>query len=403
MSRALAGEGAIIGGRFPPGILSLNSSETHNAFLDRLHERVPRASLTLGMVLLCAGVFCIEMALARAFWNIPSSILIPLGGNFAPLVQHGQPWRLLTALFLHGGLLHLGFNMWALYQAGQVVERLFGRLGFGLIYLGAGLLGSLASLWWHPGVVGVGASGAIFGVYGAALAYLLVLRSHLLASVFQEMRTAVVGFIGYSLVMGFAVPGIDNAAHLGGLLGGCVLGAGLATPLTSARPVRWGRPRNWLALVLSLGLGLGLWGQTPELPEPRLQARQQDAFERVLLRFSQVEPALLQEQQQVVMALREHRLSDGAALERLEQDLLPEWERQVTQLSWAQPSPERAWEQQELIRYASARRDAVKALAQAVQTHDTAWIDQANALQAQAEQILLQIRLQASAARARKS
>ncbi len=87
----------------------------------------------------------------------------------------------------------------------------------------------------------------------------------------------------------------------------------------------------------------------------------------------------------MVMALREHSLSDGAALERLEQDLLPEWERQVTQLSWAQP-PAGAWEQRGLAtRYASARRDAVKALAQAVQTHDTAWIDQANALQAQAE------------------
>jgi rhomboid protease GluP len=215
------------------------------------------------------------------------------------------------------------------------------------------------------------------------------------------MWAAVLGFIAYSLVMGFALPGIDNAAHLGGLAGGFLLGAGFAIPLGTHGRVGWRRVRQLTMLVLSAGLGLALWWQAPPMPEPRLQARQMAVFDDVLMRFSQAEPALLQEQQSLVQALRARQVSEGRALDVLERELIPAWERQIMQLSWAQPLPERQWEQQELIRYATARRDALHALVQAIQTRDGVWVERTNALQAQAEQILVQIRLRASLARSR--
>jgi rhomboid protease GluP len=97
---------------------------------------VRRADVTLALVIINAIIFALLVAMSRNAMQIPSDLLIRAGGNFAPLVQKGELWRLFSALFLHGGLLHVGLNMFALYQAGQVVERLFGRLGFLVIYVG---------------------------------------------------------------------------------------------------------------------------------------------------------------------------------------------------------------------------------------------------------------------------
>ena len=136
----------------------------YDTFINVLFSRVETAAVTRALVVANAVIFALLALACMSPLLIPSELLIRVGGNFAPLVQKDQPWRLLTALFLHGGLLHVGLNMLALYQAGQVVERLYGRLGFAVLYLVAGLLGNLASLWWKPGPVSVGASGAIFGV-----------------------------------------------------------------------------------------------------------------------------------------------------------------------------------------------------------------------------------------------
>ena len=148
--------------------------------------------------------------------QVGSPVLLKLGANHAPLVMQGEAWRLVAAMFLHGGLLHIGLNMFALYQAGQIVERLFGAGGFLLLYLGAGIAGNVASMWWNPQAVSVGASGAVFGVYGALLAYLRAQPGSMPMSVFNQIRSSTLAFIGYSLFAGVALPGIDNGAHVGG-------------------------------------------------------------------------------------------------------------------------------------------------------------------------------------------
>jgi membrane associated rhomboid family serine protease len=132
-------------------------------------------------------------------------------------VAHGDWWRLITAAFLHYGPIHLGFNMFFLYWIGTPVERYLGRARFLLVYLVSGLAGSAGALVLNPGAVTVGASGAIFGILGAALV-LERQRSYVLGG-------SAMGLIIINLALGFTLSNISIGGHIGGLLGGaaCML------------------------------------------------------------------------------------------------------------------------------------------------------------------------------------
>lgn len=358
-----------------------------------MFTRIPRADVTRALVGINVLVFVGLAVLSMSPLQIPAELLIRAGGNFALRVQGGEVWRLLTALFLHGGLLHVGLNMLALYQAGQVVERLFGRIGFAVIYLAAGLLGNLASLWWRQGPVSVGASGAIFGVYGALLAYLMIQRGSVPGEVFREMRSGTLGFLGYSLFAGFSIAGIDNAAHLGGLLGGLILGAALAEPVVRPQPVRWMGPRAVGGILLTVAVAVALWQTAPDVART---VETDMAYQQTVQRFALEDQELLREQGLLVDAVRLRRTSEVMALDALERDFIPRWERQIVQLSWRPAPPRSEWQRQELIQYATARRDALKALVQALQSRDAEWIERSRALQVRADSILLQMRLRES-------
>jgi membrane associated rhomboid family serine protease len=196
------------------------------AFSNQLLEVTPNTPVTYGLV----AINCVMFVVAGVL--VPhSEILVRLGSDFTPLTIGGEWWRLPTSTFLHLGIVHLGFNMWALYANGPLAERIFGNVRFLVIYLFAGLTGSLASFLWHPVVNGAGASGAIFGVFGAMLAFFVRKPHGLPLSVLRAHRTSVIGFVAYNLVNGARFQGIDNAAHLGGLVGGFALGLLLTRPL----------------------------------------------------------------------------------------------------------------------------------------------------------------------------
>jgi len=170
--------------------------------------------------------------LAGAGFFVPNAeVLQAWGTNIGPLTTGGQWWRLVTSMFLHFGVFHLALNMWALYVGGRLAERLFGSRAFALLYFASGLAGSLSSLLWNPAVNSAGASGAIFGVYGAMLAFFLRKHSAIPASIISQQRWSGVAFIGFNLMNGFSHAGIDNAAHIGGLGVGFVMGLVLARPL----------------------------------------------------------------------------------------------------------------------------------------------------------------------------
>jgi rhomboid protease GluP len=96
---------------------------------------------------------------------------VAFGADFGPLTLNGQWWRLLTSMFVHFGIIHIGLNMWCLWYLGRAAEQLMGRLCYVLAYFVTGIFASIASVFWHPMAAGAGASGAIFGMAGVLVSY----------------------------------------------------------------------------------------------------------------------------------------------------------------------------------------------------------------------------------------
>jgi rhomboid protease GluP len=190
-------------------------------------------------------------------------LLLTLGAKVNDLIRAGQYWRLVTPIFLHAGLLHIGFNLYALFIIGPPVEARFGPRRFLFLYFFSGVSGVLASMAFSPDI-SVGASGAIFGLIGA---YAVFLYQH--RQVFGEpgrrLLLNLVFIAAVNLLIGLA-PGIDDWGHLGGLAGGSLLA--LATgPLTeiawdpqTGQPVVRDRRTSSSVWIRSLLFVLGLLG-----------------------------------------------------------------------------------------------------------------------------------------------
>jgi len=169
--------------------------------------------------------FALEMLLGGSSNNLT---LVTMGAQVNALVAAGQSWRLLTAMFLHIGLMHLAFNAWALYVLGLPLETNYGSVRFAVIYLVSGLAGGVLYFILGPsGVLSAGASGAIFGIVGAELAYVLLNR-RLFGKMGRQRLMNLLFLLGINLVFGFTVTGINNIAHIGGFIGGLLLGLALA-------------------------------------------------------------------------------------------------------------------------------------------------------------------------------
>jgi membrane associated rhomboid family serine protease len=182
-------------------------------------------SVTRALMIINIGVFVFEFVRggSASLMNGPSGQrLFDLGALDPIATAHGQYWRLFTAMFLHANLLHIAFNMWALYILGGPIESWFGRRRFVAIYFVSGFLASVTSFVFGPvQELGVGASGAIFGLLGAWLVYNYRRRSNPLA--YANVRWAVT-LIVINLVFSFSFQGIDWRAHVGGLVAGAATG-----------------------------------------------------------------------------------------------------------------------------------------------------------------------------------
>jgi rhomboid protease GluP len=150
-------------------------------------------------------------------------LFLSWGANFGPLTLNGQWWRLVSSSFLHGGPLHLIFNMWFLWKLGNYAERVYGNWTFLVIYILSGVGGGLMSLLWHPNLVSLGASGAIFGVAGGLLTFVYRERLRLQKELTGDELIGILVFLGYNFVGGFWESGIDNAGHIGGLIVGSLI------------------------------------------------------------------------------------------------------------------------------------------------------------------------------------
>ena len=164
--------------------------------------------------------------------------LLPWGANWGPLSLANQPWRMLASNYIHVGILHIALNMWCLWNLGMLAERVFDGWAYVLIYTACGIAGSLAGLALHPLVTAAGASGAIFGLAGALIAALYLGHLGIPRQALRGTIKSLVMFAIYNLAFGAAIPGIDNSAHIGGLVAGLALGAILARHLAQPAAAR---------------------------------------------------------------------------------------------------------------------------------------------------------------------
>ena len=153
-----------------------------------------------------------------------------LFASYGPFVKMGDYYRLLTAAFLHANIAHLIFNMYALWIIGMQLESFIGRWRYLVVYLFSAITGSLLSVIITPDAVSVGASGAIFGLLGA----LLYFGYHYRVYLGTVIKSQIIPLIVINLLLGFMVPGIDNAAHIGGLIGGALIMIGVGVKYKSS-------------------------------------------------------------------------------------------------------------------------------------------------------------------------
>jgi len=223
---------------------------------------VPSEGFVVTPVILYLNILVfVLMVLGGASILMPDTqILIDWGANFRPMTLDGEPWRLLTCCFIHIGILHLLMNMYALIYISLLLEPQLGSFRFGAAYLLAGIGGSTLSLYWHDLTVSAGASGAIFGLYGVFLA---MLTTNLIERNARRQLLVSIGiFVSYNLMNGMK-GGIDNAAHIGGLISGLLFG--YASYFSLSRPS--GKRLAYLTLgiptVLVLFTATLIYRQTP--------------------------------------------------------------------------------------------------------------------------------------------
>jgi rhomboid protease GluP len=216
-------------------------------FLDKIASR---RQLYMYIILL-DSIILLAFYVAQTFFGIGESAYLLFGAQYGPLVDQGEWWRIVTAMFMHGGFLHLAFNMYALYILGSYAEGIYGTYRFLSYFILTGIVGNIATHFFYHDSMSVGASGAIFGLVGV-----------LFASGFRKdtpfflkpiTGSALLPMIILNVALGF-IPGsgINNAAHIGGLLSGMLLGYTL--PVYSS----YRSERFWKAIAILLLMLVGV-------------------------------------------------------------------------------------------------------------------------------------------------
>jgi rhomboid protease GluP len=185
---------------------------------------IKQYTLTYGLIAASSIVYLFSAFFSHDLVDMDMQTLVNMGALFGPLtVLKGEWWRLLSAMFLHGGMTHLMMNMVSLYLVGRGAEMYFDTKSYLSIYFFSGIIGGLVSLYMHPVSVGVGASGAIFGIFGALAGFFLAHRERIASYSKAFMKDfSVIIFI--NLIIGLSIPSIDVSAHIGGLIIGFVGG-----------------------------------------------------------------------------------------------------------------------------------------------------------------------------------
>ena len=358
------------------------------------HSQVERlggsAWSVVALVLINVAVFIAMAVMYGRVDEFDALQLIKWGANFGPATIDGQWWRLLTAQFVHASALHLLANMWVLFNAGRLGRQVFGDVAFFGIYFGTGICGYLASLAWNPANLTVGASGAIFGVLGAFMAFLLHQRAQLPTALLRAHWLSTLVFIVFNLISGALQPNIDNAAHVGGMLSGFVLGWLLARPLDTEVRVRfpWWQSAASLSFVTAVALAAFL--------QVRGLGSQMTSVERFVRDHEwyisgQIENLRLW--QQLAASLSNGSISEAEVSRRFDRDIIPFWKDAHTRLaSTLEPRNRKADEYAELaVEFSRLRRDWAEAIAEMTKARDATHAADAQRLMQETDRVQAQI------------
>lgn len=280
----------------------IREQEEDLEFAARLKNFEPVLWVTYGLILVNFLIWCFTLTQGADFDQTPAEKLFAWGGNAASEVQKGEWWRMVSAVFLHSSFMHVAMNMLGLYVVGRIVERTYGQRLFLMVYLGSGLIASGFSLIFSAQeMVSVGASGAVFGVIGALLVGVLQNRQHLPRSFSSQTVGAITAFVLYSLANGLMSPDVDNAAHIGGFLGG-----GLIALILPERFDLHHFRETFLqrAIVAPLIIGFTVFGLVSMAPQAKVDQRAyylgQERLRESVWAFAQLMEEISQEEENVM-------------------------------------------------------------------------------------------------------
>lgn len=332
----------------------------------------PGLAATESIILLNVAVFLLMSATHG--WKLggfDSTTLLRWGAENGRTLYQGQWWRLLSAMFLHMNIVHLALNMFVAYQVGKTVERLYGSLDFVALYLFSGVAGFFISLLIHPELTVVGASGAIFGLYGGLFIFLLEEEKDFASDVRQYLRSGAAGFCIYNLFYGLRAPNVDVSAHVGGLLGGLCMGLLLVRPM-DARERAKPEIRHLTVAVLSAtavvcGLGVVINSYL------KLQV-QNYAFIDVVNAMATTDLQVGRRLIKLNSDVNSGNVTRSQAANEIEQVLIPALNRTTTALSDpafdGKLNGKFVDEQQSLLKYVALRRNEAEAAARCYRDGD---------------------------------
>ena len=230
-------------------------------FMDKLDFEAKKTPVTTAIIAINIAVFVIMYSMEKINPISPghNDVFIKWGANrIFETVE--EPWRLFTCAWLHFGLLHIACNMYFLHALGRLAEKLIGPRFYVLIYIFSAFTGSLASLIWNEApVTAVGASGAVFGVVGMIGAFLLTRKNEVPPMAFKNLKNNMLQIVVLNFLIGVSVPAIDNAAHIGGLIGGFIGAAIMSRSLNEEKRKKNTLPKLGLGLVILPAIVFGIW------------------------------------------------------------------------------------------------------------------------------------------------
>lgn len=301
-------------------------------------------------------------------WHSDNSVQMAWGANFGPATKDGQWWRLGTAMFLHFGVLHLGMNMVALWDSGRLVERILGPGRFAFLYITSGLSGNLLSLVVQGDrAISGGASGAILGIYGALLTFLLAERKRFHPSDFKVMFGGAAAFSALTLLLGILIPGIDNAAHFGGLMAGAMVGFVLLPRSASSGTLhRHGKRGVTVAFCLTVVL------LVTNIPRPSYKWSDEQTARGEILEFLGEDARINARLNAILENTPRSVASFNQMAGRIESEVVQPYDQSFEQLSSLHlgPAVPSAAIVEQFRRYAEVRRDASQALAEGIREND---------------------------------